>query len=580
MDKKFRFSTYNDIYLNSIDIEDVLLDPSVTESDPYHKLIEDFHPLTYMSKMVSNDTPNWNQAMNGPQSAGYWKACEIEVDTLTKKDAWKIVDRDQGMNVLPSTWSFKCKRFPDGTVKKLKARFCVRGDKQIEGKDYFETYAPVVSWATVRLLLILSVVMNWVSVQVDYTDAFIQAPIDCDVFVEMPRGFLQKGKVLHLNKGLYGLCQSSRNFFLYLKQTLEKCGMKQRNDLDPCLFIGRNTICLVYVDDCIFFSPSKDHIDKLIIDIQKQGMDLHEEDNFAGFLGVDIQRKDNNSLELLQLGLTKKVIEALGLSTTMSNRVFTPSEKGALIADENGDRCQESYSYPSIIGMLMYLAANSRPDIAFAVHQCARFTHRPRRIHEAALKRIGRYLVGTCEKGLILKPLTELSLDCHVDADFAGLWGTEDPESVNCFRSRSGYIFTVAGCPVIWKSKLQSEVALSTMQAEYIALSMSLRDLIPFQHLLRSLIDELNRSDQKLTTIRKTVWEDNVGALNLANMEPGRTTTRSKHFCVKYHWFREKLGPLNIQVKKIDSKHQLADILTEGLTRDTFEYLRKSLSGW
>ena len=90
-----------------------------------------------------------------------------------------------------------------------------------------------------------------------------------------------------------------------------------------------------------------------------------------------------------------------------------------------------------------------------------------------------------------MKPLEELSLDCHVDADFAGRWGTKDPESINCVRSRSGRIFTVAVCPIIWKSTLQSEVDLSTMKSEYIALSMSLRDIVLFQHLLRSLIDEI-----------------------------------------------------------------------------------------
>ena len=127
---------------------------------------------------------------------------------------------------------------------------------------------------------------------------------------------------------------------------------------------------------------------------------------------------------------------------------------------------------------------------------------------------------------------------------------------------------------------MQREISLSTMQAEYIALSTAMRDLVPFQRLLHVLLDELDLPDEKKTTIRTTVWEDNSGALNLANLEPVRTTTRSKHFCIKYHWFRELLQPLNIQVKKIETKFQLADLLTKGLTKETFEFLRSRICGW
>ena len=125
-----------------------------------------------------------------------------------------LVDRESGMNVLPSTWAFKCKRFPDGSVRKLKARFCVRGDKQKEGIDYFETYAPVVSWQTIRLLLILSIKLGLKTKQVDYTAAFVQSKIKEEVYVELPRGFPQKGdKVLKLQRCLYGLKQAPRNWF-------------------------------------------------------------------------------------------------------------------------------------------------------------------------------------------------------------------------------------------------------------------------------------------------------------------------------------------------------------------------------
>ena len=104
--------------------------------------------------------------------------------------------------------------------------------------------------------------------------------------------------------------------------------------------------------------------------------------------------------------------------------------------------------------MLLYLQNHSRPDLTFAVSQCARYTFCPKLSHEKALKRIGRYLQGTRDKGLIMQPTAELNVDCYVDSDFAGLWGYEDDQDPTCVRSRTGYIITIGGCPVLWSSKL------------------------------------------------------------------------------------------------------------------------------
>jgi hypothetical protein len=228
----------------------------------------------------ADDNPTWEQAMNGPDKAGHWKACEIELKTLTKKcDACDVVDRSSWMNVLPSTRAFKCKRYPDGSIRKLKSRFCCRGNKQIKGVDFFDTFAPVVNWMTVHLMLILSLILGLSTKQVDYTAAFVQAPIDQNpdwdrltplererrgVFIEMPRGFKEPGKVLRFKRSLYGFKQSQHNFFAHLKEKLELIGFKSIVDINPCLFVSDKVICLVYVDDTLFFSPSQAYIDKVI----------------------------------------------------------------------------------------------------------------------------------------------------------------------------------------------------------------------------------------------------------------------------------------------------------------------------
>jgi len=181
------------------------------------------------------------------------------------------------------------------------------------------------------------------------------------------------------------------------------------------------------------------------------------------------------------------------------------------------------------------------------MHQCARFSHCAWHSHELALKRIGRYLIGTRTKGLIFKASNSLNIDMFVDADFAGLWGVEDPNEPASVKSRTGFVIRIGGCPSLWNSTLQSKMALSTMMAEYIALSNPMQELLPFLSLVREICERIGLTPERLSTIQSTVWEDNVGALTLANLEPPRITPKSKHFGIKYHWFREQLKPARMQ---------------------------------
>ena len=233
--------------------------------------------------------------------------------------------------------------------------------------------------------------------------------------------------------------------------------------------------------------------------------------------------------------------------------------------------------------MLLYLSGHSRPDIHFAVSQCARWSHDPKRSHEKALERIGLYLKGTREKGLILQPeATEnLSIDMYCDANFAGMWGYEDPQDEACAKSRTGYVIYIANCPVLWVSCLQDTIATSTMEAEYNALSMGMRDLLPIQHLAVELSKRLGIEKLDTTKICKTVvHEDNQGCLNLSQLDPGRMTPRSKFYAVKYHWFRSHLKPESIIIKYVVSALQRADFLTKGLREPLFSNNQRLTTGW
>ena len=543
--------------------------------------------LAAKSSASKEDNPNWWQAMNGPHAEEYWKAAKLEIQTLETMKAWDVVERTSDMNVLPSTWAFKCKRYPDGSIKKFKGRFCARGDRQIEGVDFFETYCPVVQWTTVRLMLMLECMLGLVSKQGDVTCAFLHAhlPENEKVYIEMPRGFKQydkngKPKVLSLRRTLYGLRQSPRAFWQYLSEKLEKAGLLQ-SKLDPCLFIGPKVICIVYVDDVLFWSPREEYIYEVGQNLRDQGVELEEEGDAAGFLGVDLSRDpETGQIHLTQAGLIKRIVDALGLDPTVVNPRVTPAERKPLVKDEDGEPPQESYNYASIVGMLLYLAGHTRPDIAYSVSQVARFMFCPKHSHEQALKMIGRYLIGTMDRGMILTPSGQIDIDAYPDADFAGLYGYEDVQDPVCVRSRTGYIIMVANCPILWKSSLQTETATSTMEAEIIALSNCCRELFPIMELDKAIASAIDMRQENSPRMHVTIHEDNSGALILANTLPPQFTPRSKHYAIKTIWFREKIVEYGIDVVAIDTKLQRGDIFTKMPPAAVFEFLRKLIQGW
>ena len=202
-----------------------------------------------------------------------------ELDTLIGMNTWTIVPRAEavanGKRIIKSTWAFRQKRTPDGVPTKKKARLCVRGDTMKKDVDYFESYSPVVQWSSVRLMLILSIVHGLDTRQVDYVNAFAQADLDKEVYLEIPQGFQHQNDlpcVLKLHKSLYGMNDAPLMFFELLKKNLLSVGFKQLGDIDPCLFVHKNAICLTYVDDCLWFGKDGASLDSLIKEMKKNGL--------------------------------------------------------------------------------------------------------------------------------------------------------------------------------------------------------------------------------------------------------------------------------------------------------------------
>jgi hypothetical protein len=279
-------------------------------------------------KKEDPDQPAWHEAMKSPEAENWLEAAEVELTDLQEKQkTWTEMhkkDLPPGANPLPGTWALKVKRYPDGRFRKFKARYCVRGDKQLEGVDYFQTYAPVVSWLTVRMLLIVSAVSNLTTVQVDYDNAFAQATLEENIYLKLPTGCTGKygdDTVLKLNKSLYGLKQAAICWFDKLKDGLLAQGWTQPLPiLEPCLFAKDGVICLVYVDDCLFFGRSNDKIQALIKEIQDAGFALSIESDVYAFLGVEFSiDAKSGKCSMTQTGLIDKSSRWLTWRTVISN---------------------------------------------------------------------------------------------------------------------------------------------------------------------------------------------------------------------------------------------------------------------
>ena len=428
----------------------------------------------------------------------------------------------------------------------------------------------------------LAVIHDLETRSIDFVLAFPQAEVNVPIYMEFPMGFScdeASNYVLRLNKNLYGLKDASLNFFKMLQKGLIRCGYTNQSVADACVFLGKTSIVLVYVDDCIIFQKKgSNDADELIRNLQEgeEKFTFTDDGNLEKYLGVDVKRNSNGTIGLTQPHLIERILQQLGIDDKVNSRP-TPAVKPLLHKDLDGLARKYEWSYRKLVGMLTYLQGTSRPDISMAVHQAARFSIHPMLSHERAIARIGKYLQGSKDKGIIFRPDASKGLECFVDADFAGSWHKADANNADAVMSRTGYTITYSGCPIIWCSKLQTEVALSTTEAEYIALSQALREVIPIMELLKE-VNEVFPTHIPTPQIHCKTWEDNNGCVSLATKQ--KFSPRTKHIAIKYHHFRKYVEDGSISIHHIDTKEQTADIFTKPLDESLFIHLRRKLSGW
>jgi hypothetical protein len=368
---------------------------------------------------------------------------------------------------------------------------------------------------------VLTMTLSWYTCSIDFSNAFVQAVLDEPVWIHLPRGFNSTrhgtGKTcLRLCRSLYGLSVAPKLWYEHLFAFFIKDGFKQSED-DKCLLFKKDMLVIVHVDDGGIAAVRKQDVDNLIQRLTDATFKLTRESSFSEFLGIKfVKDAVANTITRTQKGLINKIIEATGMMDC--NPTWTPATQTCLGSDPEGAPMVETWRYPSIVGMLLYLSStNTRPDIAFAVSKVARFNHSPKQSPATAVKMIVRYLHGTAERGTIVKPTGTLQIDCFVDADFAGLYRQDPDANPTSVKSQTRYIIKLGGCPLIWKSMLQTEISLSTLESEYASLSYCMRNLLPLRRILIEVDAALELPSMLQASIHARVFEDNNGALILAN---------------------------------------------------------------
>ena len=552
------------------------------------------HLLAYKAS-TDPDTMYYHQAMKEPDKEQFLTAINKECEAHYKEGNYKLKRSElpEGATLLSSVWQMKRKRKPStGEISKYKARMNVDGSKMIKGLHYEETYAPVVQWATIRFFMTMATLNNWHTRQLDFVLAYTQADIERDLYMKLPPGFTIPGKtfteqerkeyVLKLEKNLYGQKQAGRVWYLHLKNNLISLGFKPSNH-DECVFYHGTTIFIVYTDDTVLLGPNKEEIDNLVKTLSKM-FKIEDQGKLSDYLGIKIERKQDGTMEWTQPTLIHSILRDLklegeGLKNQPKVRTI-PASSTVVLTDhkESPSHNPKEYDYRQVIGKLLYLEKSTRPDISCAVHQCARHCTDPKVQHTIAVKRIGRYLLATKDKGLIMKPNQE-GMECWVDAAHATEWNSKTAsDDPNTARSRMGYLITYAGCPMHWTSKMQTEIALSTTEAEYIALSQSMREVLPIMWLMEEAGQQGIAMLNAKPKIHCKVFEDNAGAIEIANIPKMRP--RTKHLNIKYHHFREEVKKGTISIYYTRTEDQIADILTKPLPEASFTKLREKIMGW
>ncbi|GJU03966.1 putative ribonuclease H-like domain-containing protein [Tanacetum coccineum] len=459
------------------------------------------------------------------------EAMQEELLQFKLQKVWILVDLPSRKKAIGTKWVFKNKMDERSIIVKNKARLVAQGFRQEEGIDYDEVFAPVARIEAIKLFLAFASYMGFTVYQMDVKSAFLYGTIEEEVYVHQPPGFVDPAhpnKVYKVIKALYGLHQAPRAWYETLSSFLMENGFR-RGTIDKTLFIKKNKsdimLVQVYVDDIIFGSTKKSMCTEFE-DCMHKRFQMSSMGELTFFLGLQVKQQPDG----IFISQDKYVADILKkFDFWFIRTATTPIESNKpLVKDEDGEDV-DVHVYRSMIGSLMYLTA-SRPDIMFAVCACARFQVTPKASHLNAVKRIFRYLKHQPKLGLWYPRDSPFELEAFSDSDYGGASldrksTTEYVAAANCCRQ------------VLWIQNQMMDYGFNFMNT-------------------RIHID----NESTISVIKNPVAH-----------------SRTKHIEIRFHFIRDCYEKRLIEVIKIHTDSNVADLLTKGFDVTRFNFLVVSI---
>ena len=512
--------------------------------------------------------------MPGPHKSEWLSAAKKEVETAVSMGTWTVVDRadlPDGANVITVKWVWKRKHDASGVPTEFKARMTPHGYKQIEGVDFYETYAQVGMYKTLRVLLTLTAQYDLELDQMDVPSAFLNAELEEDIYMELPEGFSKPGKVVKLLKALYGLKQGPRCWWLLITAFIKERLRYNQCVSDACFFwkksrTGKVMYLYLFVDD---FQTAYHNSDKAEwCELKQMLIDEYRTKDLGcsvWMLGMRITRdRVARKITLDQETYVTKALEKFNLSECRT--VLTPEQIGvdrSVAPDGALDKPTDQVEYMKIVGTLLYAATSSRLDIAHAVQKLSSRIQSPVVRDMLAAKRVLRYLSGTRSIGLIFDgskmDSDVMSVEAYSDADWANDRGDR--------KSISGWVAKLNGSPVSWSAKKQRTVALSAREAELYALCEAVKEIV----WLRGLMKELGLKVHSPSIVHC----DNQSTVHIS--KNGVKGERTKHIDVKFNFIADVNSAGLIKSQWISTTQQQADLFTKPLASEVFTKFRDQL---
>lgn len=517
--------------------------------------IERYDPSLYFIGEGNTGEPlTVAEALNCDENVAWKRAMDDEYKSIMDNKTWELVDLPSDRKPITCKWVFKLKKDQDGKILRYKARLVARGCSQRSGIDYTETFSPVIRYSSMRLLMAIAVKFDLEIEQMDAVTAFLQGEVEETIFMRQPECYDDgSGRVCVLKKAIYGLKQASRQWNKKLNDVLMESGFK-RCKTDSCIYVRRNqksiVIVAVYVDDLLIFSNNdvwKNELKKNLM----MNFSMKDLGKVSGCLGLRIvHNREAGTIKMDQSSYIEEILRRFKMTDCNPVRIpMDPNER--LTRDMSPNTPEEitemeNVPYQAAVGSILFLTQCTRPDITFAIGNLSQFNNNPGRPHWNAVKRLISYLKGTIDHKLLFSRKSDTPIICgYTDADWAS--------NVDDRKSCTGYVFKWFGGAISWVSKRQPTVALSSTEAEYMAIASSCQEAVWCKQLIEELINE------PMAPIK--IFCDNRSAVCMS--QNNLYSARTKHIDIRHHFVRELIESKKVVIDSIGTDLMIADNLTK-----------------